>query len=113
MHSPPITVLKFGSSVLHSRRALVAAVHEIYRELREGRRVVAVVSAIGRTTDLLYAKARRHGRCGDLHARALLVSTGELAATGELALALARHGISAEVFDPARSGFLAAGPAED
>jgi len=47
--SKPITVLKFGSSVLRDEAALPAAVLEIYREVRQDRRVVAVVSALGET----------------------------------------------------------------
>ena len=41
-----IVVLKFGSSVLRSAADLPAAVDEIYRHVRAGRRVVAVVSVI-------------------------------------------------------------------
>ena len=37
------TVLKFGNSVLRSESDLPLAFHEIYREWRTGRRVVAVV----------------------------------------------------------------------
>ena len=47
MHRYPITVLKFGSSVLCGEADLSKAVQEIYRWTRDGHRVVAVVSAIG------------------------------------------------------------------
>jgi len=46
-----IIVLKFGSSVLRSEKDLQTAAHEVYRWWREGRQVVAVVSAFGDTTD--------------------------------------------------------------
>ncbi len=39
----PLSVLKFGSSVLKSEEDLPVAALEIYRELRKGHRVVAVV----------------------------------------------------------------------
>ena len=55
----PIVVLKFGSSVLESHEALPSAVLEIYREIRRGRRVVAVVSAFGNRTDELLGSARK------------------------------------------------------
>jgi homoserine dehydrogenase len=58
MRRNPITVLKFGSSVLGCEADLSKAVQEIYRWTRDGHRVVAVVSAIGSTTDLLLARTR-------------------------------------------------------
>ena len=48
-----IVVMKFGSSVLADESQLGAVSDEIYRALREGLRVVAVVSALGDTTDEL------------------------------------------------------------
>jgi len=52
-----IVVLKFGSSVLTSWSDVPNAVHEIYGWYRTGHRVIAVVSAIGRTTNWLIAQA--------------------------------------------------------
>ena len=60
-HGTPLTVLKFGSSVLRGDADLPAAVHEIYRQVRRGHHVVAVVSALGDTTDALLARARALG----------------------------------------------------
>ncbi len=51
--SRKVIVLKFGSSVLHSRAELPRAVHEIYRWIRRQYRVVAVVSAFAGETDRL------------------------------------------------------------
>ena len=109
MNSRGIRVLKFGSSVLSSRRDLSRALHDIYRELREGKRVVAVVSAIGQTTQRLIASARRFGKEPDPDALALLLSTGEAQSAALLALALERAGISCCVFDPAQLGLLSRG----
>ena len=53
-----VVVLKFGSSVLRSIADLDRVVGEIIRHVRDGRRVVAVVSAIGRSTDQLFDEAR-------------------------------------------------------
>ena len=54
--SRPTVVLKFGSSVLRSEDELPRAVEEIARHRSLGRAVVAVVSAIGKTTDVLLAE---------------------------------------------------------
>ena len=113
MSSLPISVLKFGSSVLRSPRDLSTAVHEIYRELREARRVVAIVSAFGRTTDRLFDSARRISDEPSEHALALLVSTGELQAVASLAIALERAGVPAVAMDAARAGIAARGPLLD
>jgi len=52
-----IRVLKFGSSVLRSEADLPSAVHEIYCHWRAGAQVIAVVSALGDTTDQLMRRA--------------------------------------------------------
>ena len=43
--SPPLCVLKFGSSVLEDERGYRAVSLEIYRHVRDGEKVLAVVSA--------------------------------------------------------------------
>ena len=83
-------VLKFGSSVLRTVEDLPLAVHRIYRELRQGRKVVAVVSALGDTTDRLVGQARAL----DLEASAELLATGEQRSVALLQLALERAGVS-------------------
>ena len=84
----PIQVLKFGSSVLASPEHLANAVHEIYRWWRAGKRVVAVVSAIGSTTDRLLAEAKRLSARPDEEATAELLATGEAESVALLKLAL-------------------------
>src|SRR5688572_26888032 len=108
-----ISVLKFGSSVLRSRRDLRACVHEVYRELRRGRRVVAVVSAVGRETDRLLATAKRTQVDPEPRALALLLSTGESRAAALFALELARAGIAAGAVDPSQIGLRAQGDVLD
>ncbi len=54
----PLTVLKFGGSVLRSETDLDTAVIEVSRWRRRGDRVVAVVSAFDGVTDRLVAEAR-------------------------------------------------------
>jgi homoserine dehydrogenase len=96
--------LKFGSSVLAGPRDLPAAVHEIYRELRQGRRVVAVVSAFARATDRLIESARRVCERPADDALAMLVATGEAQSAALLAIALERAGVPSLALDAAQAG---------
>ena len=104
-----ITVQKFGSSVLPSRHDLGRAVDEIYASVRQGRKVVAVVSAFGDTTDLLLEQAHAFSAEPDMLGLASLVATGEATAASFLVLALDRAGVSAELFDASRAGLLTEG----
>lgn len=106
-------VLKFGSSVIPSEAHLPVAVHEIYRHLRDGRRVVAVVSAFGSTTDDLIAHARTFTDSPSDDVTAAYLATGEQRAGTLLALALERAGIPARVADPGMIGLAARGSALD
>jgi len=95
-----IVVLKFGSSVLRSSADLPVAVDEIYRHVREGRRVVAVVSAFAGVTDSLIERAHGVGGHADPYAYASLVGSGEIESAAMLALSLARHGVPARLLPP-------------
>jgi homoserine dehydrogenase len=107
--SLPTVVLKFGSSVLESAASLPIAVAEIYRHYRDGERVIAVVSAFERVTDVLCATAQTLSDDPDPAALAALVSTGEVASAAQLTLALHRAGISAQFVDPREVELTAAG----
>ena len=95
-----IVVLKFGSSVLRSAADLPVAVDEIYRHVRAGRRVVAVVSAFAGVTDALIARAQTVGGRADPHAYASLVGSGEIESAAMLTLSLATHGVPARLLPP-------------
>jgi homoserine dehydrogenase len=110
MHRYPITVLKLGSSVLCCEADLSKAVQEIYRWTRDGHRVVAVVSAIGSTTDTLLARARTYGSDLSNEAVATLVATGEATSAALLTLALERAGLHSVVVDEVRLGLQTRGP---
>ena len=103
MPGRPLTVLKFGGSVLRGEDDLAQAVHEVYRWARQGP-VVAVVSALHGETDGLIARAERLCPRPQPAALAALLATGEQAAAALLALALDRAGLPAEVLDAARLG---------
>ena len=104
-----ITVLKFGSSVLRSEADLPSAVHEIYCHWRAGAQVIAVVSALGDTTDQLMRRAESWCQQPDRSALAALLATGESASSALLGLALNRSGIPARVLDPVQAGLRTAG----
>ena len=95
-----IVVLKFGSSVLGSAADLPVAVDEIYRHVRAGRRVVAVVSAFAGVTDALIERAHGVGGRADPYAYASLVGSGEIESAAMLTLSLASHGVPARLLPP-------------
>lgn len=111
MRNYPLTVLKFGSSVLRSDADFPRAVHEIYRWVRAGHRVIAVVSAMQNTTDELLNRAKSMG--GGDHGVAALLATGEATSTALLWLALARAGVPALALDEVRLGLRTRGPILD
>jgi homoserine dehydrogenase len=108
-----IVVLKFGSSVLRTEADHTRAVHEIYRHVRRGQRVVAVVSATGQATDGLLGTARRLSETPAPAALAALLATGERASAALLAIALDAAGVPATLLDPIDAGLEVDGPVLD
>jgi aspartokinase len=98
--SREMIVLKFGSSVLRSIDDVPNVVHEIYRWYRDGHRVIAVVSAIGNTTETLLQQARRLSATPEPFALAEQLATGERASAELLSLAVDRAGIPARLVSP-------------
>ena len=106
--SQPTIVLKFGSSVLRTAADLPDAVHEIFRYVREGFGVVAVVSAFEGVTDRLLARAHALG-ADPAHevgvpGLAALVASGERETAASLQIALSRSGLEASILDPLACG---------
>jgi homoserine dehydrogenase len=95
-----IIVLKFGSSVLRSPADLHLAVEEIYRRWREGKRVLAVVSAFEGITDRLFAEAADAIGADCPQATAGYVATGEQQTATLLMGSLQRHGIPSRAIEP-------------
>lgn len=108
-----LTVLKFGSSVLRNDSHLARAVHEIYRWVREGHRVIAVVSAMHNATNELLARAQSFGSGAADQAVAALLATGEATSAALLSLTLARAGVPAVALDEVRLGLRTRGPILD
>src|SRR4030088_2980751 len=108
----PIIVLKFGSSVLATAGDLPLAVDEVYRHLRKGCRVLAVVSAFAGDTDRLFSRSRAIlGEEAAPHAVAAFVATGEWQSAALLAGALLRSGVAARIVDPREIRFAVQGAA--
>src|SRR6266542_2763778 len=99
MNNRKIIVLKFGSSVLRSEADLPSAVHEIYRWWRDGAQVIAVVSALGDTTNQLMRRAETICEKPDNAVLPSLLATGEGASSALLTLALNKVGIAARLLD--------------
>ena len=110
--SRPLDVLKFGSSVLKSPADAPEAVTEIYRSVRNGRRVLAVVSAFDGVTDRLLAEAQAIGCAHDNLHLPRYVALGEETSAALLALACDRAGMSVTALSPAQIGILAEGDRE-
>jgi homoserine dehydrogenase len=108
-----IIILKFGSSVLNPEDDFAHTVLEIYREVRRGKRVLAVVSALPGVTDRLVRAARRRFERPHPEALASLVSTGETSSAAFVGMALDRAGVPAQVLDPDRAGLTIRGPGLD
>ncbi len=109
----PITVLKFGSSILNSERDIPKAIQEIYRWRRIGHHVVAVVSALGSTTNTLLTRAQTFGPRLSDSALAALLATGEATSAALVALALDQAGIDSTVVDEVKLGLRTCGPVLD
>ena len=105
LFTPEIIVLKFGSSVLNSLDSFQSAAQEVKRFCDQGYQVIAVVSAIGNTTDHLQHTQKSLFNCHSSHgnnpiaqqATALLLSTGELQSVSYLCTQLLHQGISANL----------------
>ena len=127
MSDRPLVVLKFGSSVLRSKGHLPVVAEEIKRHVDGGLSVVAVVSAIGKSTESLIKQARSLGHDADKgptgqargtaapvdSALAALLGTGEAASAALVGLALHRIGVEFTVLDAGRVGPFTRGPQLD
>ena len=103
-----LCVLKFGSSVLETEGDYAAVANECYRHVRNGEKVVAVVSALAGETDALLNQGMRVGGEQPL-LLARVARTGELHSAALLALALGQIGVRATTMDPHEMGLVATG----
>lgn len=109
----PLVVLKFGSSVLSRPKDYLRAAEVVAAEVGRGRRVVAVVSAMGETTDSLLSAARSVTPAPPDSLIGALLATGEEASVALLVLAMAARQVRATGFNAWRVPVRTRGPLDD
>lgn len=109
MNHKPISILKFGNSVLRDAQEIRVAVQEIYETYRRGHSVVVVVAALGETTNQLIAQAQNLSDSRDPTMLAELLATGESQAGTLVTLALQASGMPARYLNPYQVGLITSG----
>src|SRR3954466_16273517 len=99
-------VMKFGGTSVGDTSRLRAVARHIAHRRRDGTGIVAVVSAMGSTTDELLARAAELSERPPPRELDLLLATGECAAANLLCIALAELGVSTHSFTGGAAGIL-------
>ena len=109
--SSKLLVQKYGGSSVGSVERIAAVVERIARDRAAGRDVVAVVSAMGDTTDDLLALASSvtGGALPNAREQDALLATGEIQSAALLAMALIARGTDAISLSGAQAGISADG----
>lgn len=102
----PIVVHKYGGSSLADLDRVRAVAQRIVDTVRDGHRVVAVVSAMGKTTDELLLRAKGLAQNPNPRELDMLLSTGERVSTALLAIAISELGTPAVSFTGSQSGVI-------
>jgi aspartate kinase len=94
-------VVKFGGSSLADHERLLKAVNSVVAEAKRGTKIAVVVSAMGKTTDVLLTTAKNTSN-GKLAKHELddILSMGERTSVRIFAAALRNNGVDACYFDP-------------
>ena len=101
-----ITVMKFGGTSVANSDRMASAAQKIAREAKKGRGVVAVVSAQGKLTDELIAKAKELNADPALREMDALLSAGEQISSSLLAMAVAAQGVPSVAMSGWQAGFI-------
>ena len=99
-----LIVQKYGGSSVASAERIRAVAQRIARRKAEGNDVVAVVSAMGDTTDELIALAHQINEKPDDREMDVLLSTGEIVSATLMAMALQGMGLEAVSLTGAQAG---------
>jgi aspartate kinase len=105
-----VVVQKYGGSSLATGEQLHHVARRIGSVARSGRRVVAVVSARGNTTDDMIRLAKGVNPHPESRELDQLLATGETASASLMAMAIQRMGLPATALSGTQSGILATGP---
>ncbi|MFB3888518.1 MAG: aspartate kinase [Candidatus Bathyarchaeia archaeon] len=94
-------VVKFGGSSLADHERLLKAVNSVVNEAKKGTRIAVVVSAMGKTTDVLLNTAKNTSN-GKLEKHELddILSMGERTSIRIFSAALRTNGVESRYFDP-------------
>jgi len=94
-------VVKFGGSSLADHERLLKAVMAVVNESKKGTKIAVVVSAMGKTTDMLLTTAKNTSN-GKLQKHELddILSMGERTSVRIFAAALKNNGVDSCYFDP-------------
>ena len=106
MSDHPIVVQKYGGSSVADPAKLGRVADRVAETVRLGKRVVVVVSAMGKSTDELLALARSVTPAPPRRELDMLLSCGERISMALLAMALEARGLQAISFTGSQSGIL-------
>jgi len=102
----PIIVQKYGGSSVADPDRLKQVAQRVSETVKQGNRVVVVVSAMGKTTDQLIALAKSVTQTPPRRELDMLISSGERISMAVLAMALSELGHDAISFTGSQSGIL-------
>ncbi|WP_172368964.1 aspartate kinase [Sporosarcina jiandibaonis] len=97
-------VMKFGGTSVANEERIERAASLIVDEVRRGKQVAVVVSAMGKTTDELLALANGINANAERRELDMLISTGEQVTASLLAMAISAKGIPANSFTGWQAG---------
>ena len=100
----PLIVQKYGGTSVGNADKIVGVARRIAKAQQSGNQVVAVVSAMGDTTDELIGLAHTVSTDPDPREMDLLLSTGELVSCTLLTMALRAHGCDAVSLSGSQAG---------
>ena len=93
-----LIVQKFGGTSLSNIQKIQSAANRIKKKIKSGCNVVVIVSALGKTTDYLQSLINKIDINGDPREIDTILSSGEQASSGLMALFLNKIGINARSF---------------
>lgn len=106
MNLKRVVVLKFGGSSLSSTESIDNVISIIKNRVEQGYKVVAVVSARGKTTEMLLEDARKYAPKGNPREFDMLLTTGERASAAIVAMALSSKGIQSISLTGSQAGII-------
>ena len=106
MHNQPIIVQKYGGVCLETPEKIRAAARSLADLHGRGHRVVAIVSAMGKTTDQLIQMAYQVSPTPNRRELDMLLTTGERISMSLMSMALADLGVPAISFTGSQAGVM-------